>query len=181
MSFSEKLKNARREKDLSQEQLAELLNVSRQAVSKWEQDNGYPETEKLIQLAKTLDVSLDSLLLDSGKQQEGETNNKNRFFSSERKITIKSFDGETVSSYYKFNIINNTFRSKKEAPCILCGTDKSSFWGDNSVTLGYYRTKNDAQRELNDIFKAMENGEAAYELKYNAKVKSRVLWVELVE
>lgn len=54
----------RKEKYLSQEQLAEIMGVSGQAVSKWEQGSGYPETEKLIDLAKKLDVSLDMLLLD---------------------------------------------------------------------------------------------------------------------
>lgn len=54
----------RKEKYLSQEQLAEIMGVSGQAVSKWEQGSGYPETEKLIDLAKKLDVSLNMLLLD---------------------------------------------------------------------------------------------------------------------
>ena len=45
MSFGENLKTVRKEKQLSQEELAELLDVSRQSVSKWEQDLGYPEVE----------------------------------------------------------------------------------------------------------------------------------------
>lgn len=47
MSFSENLRRARKTKGLSQEELAALLGVSRQAVSKWEQGTVYPETEKL--------------------------------------------------------------------------------------------------------------------------------------
>ena len=62
MSFSENLKQIRREHDLSQEELAELLNVSRQAVSKWEQGQGYPEVEKLLLLSSTLNISLDALM-----------------------------------------------------------------------------------------------------------------------
>ncbi len=46
MSFADNLKMIRKERNITQEQLAELLNVSRQAVSKWESGNGYPETEK---------------------------------------------------------------------------------------------------------------------------------------
>lgn len=61
MSFAENLKQIRNKKKLTQERLAELLSVSRQAVSKWEQGVGYPETEKLIILAKVLDTSLDWL------------------------------------------------------------------------------------------------------------------------
>ena len=45
MSFAENLKQLRKKNHLSQEELAEILDVSRQAVSKWEQGAGYPETE----------------------------------------------------------------------------------------------------------------------------------------
>ena len=48
MSFAENLKLIRKERNLSQEELAEILEVSRQAVSKWEQGDGYPEVEKLL-------------------------------------------------------------------------------------------------------------------------------------
>ena len=61
MSFSDNLKHVRKEKQLSQEELAFMLEVSRQAVSKWELGEGYPEVEKLIILAKKLHVSLDYL------------------------------------------------------------------------------------------------------------------------
>ena len=62
MSFSENLKQIRKEHHLSQEELAELLDVSRQAVSKWEQGQGYPEVEKLLVLSRKLNVSLDALM-----------------------------------------------------------------------------------------------------------------------
>ena len=62
MSFSENLKHIRKEHHLSQEELAELLDVSRQAVSKWEQGQGYPEVEKLLLLSTKLNISLDALM-----------------------------------------------------------------------------------------------------------------------
>ena len=62
MSFSDNLKTIRKEKNLSQEELAELLGVSRQAVSKWELGDGYPEAEKLLIIAGKLNVSLDALM-----------------------------------------------------------------------------------------------------------------------
>lgn len=61
MAFSEQLKKIRKEKQITQEGLAELLGVSRQAVSKWENGDGYPETEKLLRLSRELSVSLDEL------------------------------------------------------------------------------------------------------------------------
>ena len=56
MSFGENLKNVRKQRGITQEELAETLCVSRQAISKWESDNGYPETEKLLLLSKTLNI-----------------------------------------------------------------------------------------------------------------------------
>ena len=58
MSFAENLKQLRKEKQLSQEELAEILDVSRQAVSKWEQGIGYPEVEKLLLLSSKLNILL---------------------------------------------------------------------------------------------------------------------------
>ena len=69
MSFAENLQTIRKKNGLTQEDLAEMLGVSRQAVSKWEQGDGYPEVEKLLDISGKLGVSLDSLmglaLLDS--------------------------------------------------------------------------------------------------------------------
>ena len=59
MTFGEKLKAIRKEKGYSQEEMAGLLDVSRQAVSKWESDRGMPEIEKLLQISTMFDVTLD--------------------------------------------------------------------------------------------------------------------------
>ncbi len=62
MTLGETIRTLRKNAGLSQEALAEKLGVSRQAVSKWENDNGMPETEKLITMAKLFDTSLDNLI-----------------------------------------------------------------------------------------------------------------------
>lgn len=64
MTLGEKLKNARKNAGLSQEQLAERLCVSRAAVAKWETDKGMPDIMNLKAISKLLDVSIDSLLDD---------------------------------------------------------------------------------------------------------------------
>ena len=64
MSFSENLKQIRKENHLSQEELAELLDVSRQAVSKWENGASDPSTSNLIALAKLFKISPEELLQD---------------------------------------------------------------------------------------------------------------------
>ena len=67
MTFGEKLKNARKEAGLSQEQLAEKMSVSRSAVAKWEAGNGMPDVNNLKVMSTLLNVSVD-YLLDDDKQ-----------------------------------------------------------------------------------------------------------------
>lgn len=62
MSFRKNLEYLRKERKLSQEDLAYKLGVSRQAVSKWESGAAYPETEKIITVCKLFDCSLDELI-----------------------------------------------------------------------------------------------------------------------
>ena len=69
MTLGNKLAKLRKENNYTQEQLAELLGVSRQAISKWESDAAYPETEKLIRLGKLYNCSMDYLLLDEVTDQ----------------------------------------------------------------------------------------------------------------
>lgn len=62
MNFGENLQTLRKLKNYSQEDLADKLQVSRQAVSKWESGTGYPETEKLISICDLFDCSMDELI-----------------------------------------------------------------------------------------------------------------------
>ena len=64
MTLGEKIKEARKQCGLSQEQLAEKMAVSRSAVAKWEANNGLPDVENLKALAQLLNVSVDYLLDD---------------------------------------------------------------------------------------------------------------------
>ena len=71
MNFSDKLQKIRKENNITQEGLADRLNVSRQAVSKWESGLAYPDTEKLIQISKIFNVSLDELINDNVDTNKG--------------------------------------------------------------------------------------------------------------
>lgn len=64
MNLGEKIFKLRKEKGLSQEALAEQIGTTRQAISKWENNQGYPETEKLLLLSNIFEVSTDFLLKD---------------------------------------------------------------------------------------------------------------------
>lgn len=70
MTFGEKLFKLRKENGLSQEALAEKLNTSRQAISKWENGQGFPETEKLLLIGNIFEVSIDYLLKDTAQQSD---------------------------------------------------------------------------------------------------------------
>lgn len=62
MSLGENLQFLRKKENITQEQLAEQLNVSRQSVSKWESDSAYPEMDKLLQLCNLFHCSMDDLV-----------------------------------------------------------------------------------------------------------------------
>lgn len=74
--LSEKLYQLRKKSGLSQEQLAEQLNVSRQAISKWESGNAFPESEKLIIISNYFGVSVDYLLKDDIEDDAKIANNE---------------------------------------------------------------------------------------------------------
>lgn len=65
MALGEKLSKLRKENNYTQEQLADILSVSRQAISKWESNITYPETDKLIRMSELFHCSLDYLLKDA--------------------------------------------------------------------------------------------------------------------
>lgn len=62
MEFNEKLQELRKQKGLTQEELANALFVSRTAISKWESDRGYPSIDSLKAIADFFDISIDELL-----------------------------------------------------------------------------------------------------------------------
>ena len=60
--LGEKIYNLRKTRKISQEEFAELLNTSRQAISKWERNEAKPDIDKLILIAKLFNISIDYLL-----------------------------------------------------------------------------------------------------------------------
>ncbi len=80
MDFNNRLYQLRKQKGLSQEELANRLNVSRQTVSKWEVGDSTPDMEKLVALSVLFDVSLDKLVM--GKEEaEVQEPSKSEFVS----------------------------------------------------------------------------------------------------
>ena len=83
MTLGEKLSKLRKENNYTQEQLADVLGVSRQSISKWESDTAYPETDKLIKIGKLFECSMDYLLNDTVTEKQAcktDTDKKESFW-----------------------------------------------------------------------------------------------------
>lgn len=76
MEFHNKLYNLRKQKGLSQEELANRLNVSRQTISKWEVGDSTPDMEKLTAISDMFDISLDELVMDKVPARKDESLSK---------------------------------------------------------------------------------------------------------
>ncbi len=109
MSFSEKLIKLRKENKLSQEMLADKLDVSRQSVSKWESGQTYPEMDKLLAMCKIFNVTLEELTND----EIGVLNAENRNTQN----VIESFFS-FIKKTYNF-LISNSFNENMKCFLIM--------------------------------------------------------------
>ena len=80
MILGDKLSKLRKENNYTQEQLADILGVSRQAISKWESNITYPETDKLIRMSELFNCSLDYLLKESEESDNKKQHNEEILF-----------------------------------------------------------------------------------------------------
>ncbi|ARO08142.1 helix-turn-helix domain-containing protein [Lactiplantibacillus plantarum] len=62
MTLGQRIKEEREKRQWTQDYLAETLNVSRQAISKWEVGSAYPDIDRLVQISNLFDITLDSLI-----------------------------------------------------------------------------------------------------------------------
>ena len=177
MSFSDNLKVIRKEKNLSQEELAELLGVSRQAVSKWELGDGYPEAEKLLIIAGKLNVSLDALM---DTEIVNTAVNKH---NAPGQITITSpYEGVIVRCNKV--VKSQKFKGGKASPkYALFAQDQNerSFWGATNTFLGWYMTEESIMKEIEEIRQAIIGGSDMYDLKYSVKTRKTFLSVKAAQ
>ncbi|MDE5965916.1 MAG: helix-turn-helix domain-containing protein [Lachnospiraceae bacterium] len=133
MNFSERLREIRQKEGLSQEQLAEKIGVSRQAITKWETGKGLPDIENLVIIAEIFKTTLDELILTS-KQIKAEA--KPELFTSE---TLYDIDCER-----HFNINLGSAR----ALTVSSGTDEKL----------HICLQSDTLEDLDSIFKIKLDG-----------------------
>ena len=177
MSFSENLKQIRGKHNLSQEELAELLDVSRQAVSKWEQGQGYPEVEKLLLISQKLKISLDTLMsneigCDCGSNCTSVTGS----------ITITSPHENVIANCCKV-VASGKMRGGKASPqYALFGMDRggSNFWGEPTTFLGWYAGEEQISKEITQIHNAISKGIPSYTLQFSVKTQRRWASIKII-
>ncbi len=170
MSFGENLQTIRKKNQLSQEDLAEMLGVSRQAVSKWEHGDGYPEVDKLLLLSKRLNISLDSLLGGENAPalpEESKPAGTIRIVSPHEGVIINA---SKVTRSQQFKGAKN---SPRFALFASDGNDLS-YWGAQNTFLGWYRNLEDVTKEIAGIQTALDTGAASYTLQFSVKCKQNL-------
>lgn len=103
MTLGEKLKKARKESCLSQEELADKMSVSRSAIAKWETDKGMPDINNLKTMANVLDISID-YLLDDGTEIDLQ--------QTRESIDLSAYTDQKITIFKKKRIKDKVIRGK---------------------------------------------------------------------
>lgn len=155
MTIGQKIIQLRNAADISQEQLAEMLGVSRQSISKWEMDQALPQIDKVLQLAEIFSVSTDELLLDKIEINRKAANEPrtNKYFGTdgfrgEANVTLTSMQayrvGRFLGWYYSSKLSGCTKPGYR--PRIVIGKDtrRSSYMLEYSIVAGITASGADA-------------------------------------
>ena len=152
MKIGEKISNLRITAGMSQEQLAESLDVSRQSVSKWEMDQALPQIDKVLQLCELFGISTDQLLRESIKISKTD-NEGNKYFGTdgfrgEANVNLTSMQaykvGRFLGWYYSSPFSGCT--KSNHRPRIVIGKDtrRSSYMLEYSIVAGITASGADA-------------------------------------
>ena len=155
MTIGQKIVHLRTVSDISQEQLAEMLGVSRQSVSKWEMDQALPQIDKVLQLSEIFGVTTDELLQDSIEinRNEPDEPRKNKYFGTdgfrgEANVNLTSMQayrvGRFLGWYYASKLSGCTKPGYR--PRIVIGKDtrRSSYMLEYSIVAGITASGADA-------------------------------------
>ena len=184
--LSEKIRKYRKQAGLSQEELADRLEVSRQAVSKWEMGQSAPDPEKIVRMSELFGVSTDELLREQPAQTAAVPAPQPAFQTLRHagKVYIVDINNRRLSAFDTFELEPVGFGAKGEATvlgggqtgqtvrvpvCGLYGIGKGFLGLKRRTLLGMYAAMEDAQKELAAI--AEQSGErASYQLRYACKM-----------
>jgi len=154
MKIGEKIANLRIMAGLSQEQLAESLEVSRQSVSKWEMDQALPQIDKVLQICELFGISTDQLLQEKNEiKAKTDEKRKNKYFGTdgfrgEANMNLTSMQaykvGRFLGWYYSSSLSGCTKGNHR--PRIVIGKDtrRSSYMLEYSIAAGITASGADA-------------------------------------
>ncbi|MEE0945294.1 MAG: phosphoglucosamine mutase [Acutalibacteraceae bacterium] len=152
MTLGEKIVALRNKESLSQEQLAEKINVSRQSVSKWEVDQALPQIDKVLQLCELFGITTDELLLDksdiTSQKKEGLKYFGTDGFRGEANVNLTSMQAYKVGRFLGWYYSSSLSGCNKSGyrPRILIGKDtrRSSYMLEYSIVAGITASGADA-------------------------------------
>lgn len=151
MTIGEKILNLRTAMQMSQEQLAEKVSVSRQSVSKWEMDQALPQIDKVLQLCELFGVSADELLNEKEIPKKDRVHNKyfgTDGFRGEANVNLTSLQAYKVGRFlgWYYTMHSNKRPNAAERPRIVIGKDtrRSSYMLEYSIAAGITASGADA-------------------------------------
>ena len=145
-----------------------MLGVSRQAVSKWELGEGYPEVDKLLLLSKKLNISIDSLLgAENAPVSEGGKPADTIRIVSPHEGVIVNASKVMRSQQYK--------GGRNSPKYALFASDGNNLSLSQNTFLAWYRDLEDVTKELSAIETALDAGAASYTLQYSVKCKQNLM------
>ena len=147
MKFSEKLMNLRKSKGWSQDEFAQKINVTRQTVSKWELDQTVPDMNKLMEMSKLFEITLDELVNNIETSNSETTYKESPAEKNNRKIALKILIIGIIISCIIFGI---GWIKQKQA----IKTNEQAY--NNAYSSSQTKVDN-AQKRLNEIIEDMNN------------------------
>ena len=167
MNIGNNISDFRKKNNLSQEELAEKVGVSRQTISNWELEESSPDIKQAVILSKIFNISIDELI---GKREI--ESNKKEF---DNKITLYSPIENVIVLCDKVQS-SSEYKTGKDAPKFaLFAIDDNG----KNIFLGWYVDQESLTRETKELNSAIRSGEASYELKYNSKVKKSLFRIKI--
>ena len=153
MTIGQKILQLRNDANISQEQLAETLGVSRQSVSKWEMDQALPQIDKVLQLAQLFSISTDELLQDKIEINKSQKPKRNKYFGTdgfrgEANVNLTSIQAYKVGRFLGWYFASKLSGCQKAGyrPKIVIGKDtrRSSYMLEYSIVAGITASGADA-------------------------------------
>ena len=154
MTIGQKITNLRTRAEISQEQLAEKISVSRQSVSKWEMDQALPQIDKVLQICELFSISTDELLHDKiAIEQNSQQKRGNKYFGTdgfrgEANIDLTSMHAYKIGRFLGWYYSSALSGCQKAGyrPRIVIGKDtrRSSYMLEYSIVAGITASGADA-------------------------------------